>query len=275
MRLLAPLALSAFAALLPAAQAGLVTESPRDLDAEAGAADDGFVALVAVPFAVDADGLVYAKLLPLPGNPVHDGTTPNGTVSAEHDEGLEGWWVTFALRAGDGGTLRDAEGKEVPAPLGVFADGTPNDPVALKAGTASILAVEVHAPPDAFEERASDTLHVVLAFRDAAAAPESSGGTRDDALAFAIEVHELSREPRDDGTAPPDQDGAGDGSGGGGGTGGGSWRDWILGFTAAVAVVAVGLVAALWAKFIRLRDRVEAKEPPSSAGGTGPPPRKP
>ncbi|HWG92109.1 MAG TPA: hypothetical protein VNZ52_14765, partial [Candidatus Thermoplasmatota archaeon] len=126
------LLLVALAASPAGAQVALDTYKEHETRLPPGAAA---TVLAEVPFHLDQDGSVYAKLLPTPWNAVNDGI-PNGTVNANHTEGLTGWHIRYVLTDENGVPLTvDGKGNPVSADLGVYADATPTKPVFLKAGT--------------------------------------------------------------------------------------------------------------------------------------------
>lgn len=138
---------------------------------------DGAEGQAPIPFRLDAAGEVYVKLLPVPGNPVHDGLHPNGTLDAT-GEGATGWWVELAIETASG-----VQG------LGAFVDGRPSRRIALPSGADAVLQVRVHAPAAALVPNATWTLPVVLAVADSApgdAGDARSGGVRDAAVAIRL-----------------------------------------------------------------------------------------
>jgi len=172
------LALFLLVAAAPA-RAELLVEGGYEATLHLRAAATGYEATAKFPFAAPGNGLVYAKLLPMPGNAVNDGTWANGTVSK--GEGVSGWWTTMSFWSQGGGVLAGS------APA-ARVDGTPTDAVKTTAGSKLALHVLVHAPADAFLHAAEYKVLVVLAFRPAQESTRGSGGMMDDAVALRMAV---------------------------------------------------------------------------------------
>lgn len=129
-----------------------------------------------VPVAVEEDGLLYAKVLPTPGNAAHDGWKANAS-----------WRVGFQLVRADG--AEEA--------LGGSVEGDASRLASVRAGEAVTLRVLVRPPADAVAlGGAAQRVHVALAWRPATPAGAgggdggdgASGGTLDSARALTLHV---------------------------------------------------------------------------------------
>lgn len=200
------------AAFIPFAVSGqLELTQSRLFSLDLGGTGDGFAGDVQIPFRLGGPGQVYAKLLPTPGNSVHDGTRGNGTTTSDHTAGVDGWWVTFELRKNGTRIVRDLNEQPVVEPLGTFADGTPTKAVLLSAGADYALGLSVHAPQGAFDVWEIQRVYAVLGFREYPGNAENetgSGARMDAAHALTVEARGAPREAR-----PPEvrDDAAGDG----------------------------------------------------------------
>lgn len=182
-----PLVLAALLLVLPAAGAAAL-ELTGGRSFEADLAPGGSV-LVEVPFVAGAAGSVYAKILPTPGNAVHDGARANGTATT-------GWRVSFALQR---------EGAAEPEDLGTPADASPTPLAPVAEGERLALLVRIHAPADALLGGAAQRVHVALAYRGAAAESGLSSGASMDAsrgLTFHVRLAGGDAVPADDEEVP-------------------------------------------------------------------------
>lgn len=200
--LLATAALAVLAAT-PFASAELWIDGGRDATVDLRAVASGFEGAARFPFQVPGDGLVYAKLLPMPGNAVNDGNAPNGTLAAS-GQGVSGWWTTLSFWPSTGTAVSGS------GPV-ARVDGTPTDTVKAAGGANVALQVLVHAPADAFLHAPTYTVNVVLAFRPAQDASQGSGGVMDDAVALTTTLRQsmaavmpsFDAQPESDPTSAP------------------------------------------------------------------------
>jgi hypothetical protein len=157
MSLLPRLAITVIAVVLapPLAAATPVIIGQPEEDVTMIPASGGYEGSARIHFETTADALVFVRLVPGPGNPIHDGTAPNGTVASDHGAGLSGWWIEFGVGVGPI-TLQD---------LGAFADGSASDAVAVLAGDAVDLQVLVHAPAGAMPATEGDGITIELVER--------------------------------------------------------------------------------------------------------------
>lgn len=116
----------------------------------------GGEATVAFPFALAADGEVYAKLLPTPWSPVLPSGLANGSVAPDRSAGRSGWWVRLQVQPEAGDAVD----------LGHFADAGASAAVALPGGARHALLVTVHAPAAAPAQ--GYRVDLALAHRDGA-----------------------------------------------------------------------------------------------------------
>lgn len=160
-----PLVALLVALLAPSASAALLVDAPRTLDAPFAA---GRPIAFEVPFRVDEEARVYAKLLPTPGNAVHDGERANGTLDPP-----TGWRVAFAF-LNDAGARNDA---------GTRVDSTPTLALDAMPGESWRLEAIVHVPPDATPPA---DVHLALA----ASHPQApgSGATLDASRAITLHL---------------------------------------------------------------------------------------
>lgn len=194
MRALLPLvAAAALVALAPAAQAAA-------FEVEAGRLHEralvpGGDATFDVGVLAAQDGFLYAKILPTPGNAVHDGTTPNGSV----EEGT-GWRVSFAVERADG--TREE--------LGTFVTSAMTRLVPVAAGEQVRLVATTHAPDDALAEGGpTQRVHVALAYRAEAAGAGpggASGASMDEAVALTLLHTSVLAAPPAPAEEPPAED---------------------------------------------------------------------
>lgn len=137
----------------------------------------GGQAVFEIPFEAEQDGMVYAKVLPTPGNAVDDGSRSNGSVA----QGT-GWRVAFALARGDGAVEE----------LGTFANGNMSRLAPIRTGEHLTLRATVLIPPSALEGGREQTVYAALAYRLGAAGEDpgsSSGAQMDAARALTFVVH--------------------------------------------------------------------------------------
>lgn len=130
-----------------------------------------------VPVRATTDAHLYAKILPTPGNAVHDGAESNGTL-----EPPSGWRVAFAFE----------KGGEPPIELGTRIDSTPTDIVQLAAGDQGAWLLAVHQPTAA---TSGGTVYVALAERVPHSTQQTSGAQADDARAVTLRLGRESAPP--------------------------------------------------------------------------------
>lgn len=153
------------------------------------ALDPGSEAVFEMPLVVNADGLVYAKILPTDNNAVHDGFRANGSIAED-----KGWIVRFALE-------REAGAREE---LGAFVDSTSSAPVEVRAGDRPTLVATVRVPADAAIGGPRQVIYVALAFRPASASGPgaASGASMDEARSITLVLSNALLPPAVEG-APP------------------------------------------------------------------------
>lgn len=157
MRALAVAFLLAASVLTPGAAAGLQLDGERVVER---ALVPGADAALPVSFVAQAEGFLYAKLLPTPGNAVNDGTRPNGSVVE-----ATGWRISFAL-------VRENGTRES---LGTFVDSTRTPLVPVAPGERVTLESTLHVPAEAASGGPTQRAYVAVAFRESAL--PSSGST--------------------------------------------------------------------------------------------------
>lgn len=147
--------------------AGFVLPAGRSAEA---ALTPGSEGAFDVPVVVEEDGLLYAKVLPTPGNAAHDGWRANAS-----------WRVGFHLVRVDGAS----------EDLGGSVEGDASRLAPVRAGEAVTLRVLVQPPADALALGGpQQRVHVALAWRPATATATggASGGTLDSARALTLHV---------------------------------------------------------------------------------------
>lgn len=163
------------AAVSPAA--ALERLGPMTVHVSAFPVADGRNATVDLAVRATQAGEVYGKLLPTPGNPIHDGTASYGVVDADHTYGIAGWWLAFE---------HVVETDDV-RPLGVFADGTPAGPIVVSSDEHVVFRVTVHAPAGAPAGSPAEVL-LAVGFRGPSSGATGSGGQLDESLAFRLKI---------------------------------------------------------------------------------------
>ena len=186
-------------------------------------ADDGWEAVMVVPFELTEDATVYAKIIPTPKNAVNDGSQANGTVTNDHARGLSGWWVQFRFLDEEGMPVAPADAPGPNGSLGAYVTSEPTPRIALPAGTHA-LEVTVHAPDGGVNAGQMATVYTALAVSGSEQTGTwgASGATQDEAQALEHQITQPAGDPpRRGGGSGSGQPPAGDtGSPGDGGTGG-------------------------------------------------------
>jgi hypothetical protein len=137
------------------------------------------------PFALAADGQVYAKLLPTPWNPVLPSGAANGSIAADRSAGVRGWWVQLTIEPAG----------SAPVALGLFADSGASQAVLLPGGQTHTLVATVHAPANAGPAGSDYRVDLALAHRDGAQGAVDAAWT----LTARLHVAEAQAPPLDAG----------------------------------------------------------------------------
>ena len=175
MRRPAAAALLLLLALPAAAAAVLEPQGPRVLEQPVA---PGGAAVFDLAVRAQREGSLYAKLLPTPGNAVHDGARANGSAADR-----TGWWIQVSALLPDGSERA----------LGAFADGARTALVPVREGDLVTFRVAVHAPLDA---ASGGRVHVAVAYR--APAVDGAGGSGADleeARAFTLRLVGAGQAP--------------------------------------------------------------------------------